>query len=170
MSNPEENVAEMFSDDESKSAVMDAMNDLAEQVAIKNQKVKDLDEQLKSERKLLDDMKRSLGEMLYANNCKNGHKFDNGLYPKPYISTKIFKQAGVTDEQLFDWLRGNDCGDIIKPAVHWQTMNATLKTRIAAGHDLPDDIFNISSEQTMKFVGNGHVKFLANNAEPPAAK
>jgi hypothetical protein len=155
----ETNISDMFQDDQNQG-VMDAMGELAATIATSMAKYKADEQQLKDDKKLLDSMKTKLAEMMVANNCKNGHKFDNGCFVKPFVSTKIFKQAGVSDEALFAWLNGEELGDIIKPTVNWQTMNAALKERMASGKDLPDAMFNVSSEQTMKFSGNGHIKFL----------
>lgn len=159
---PETNISELFSDDESKDRTMDAMGEMAADIAVKSQALKEVEGCVKEMTQILNEMKQKLGEMLLANNCKNGHKFDNGCYAKPLAKTKIYKAKGVTDEQLHQFLKDNDMGDIIVDYVHWQTMNATLKEFMSLnGGSLPSETFNVTTEQTMKFVGNGHVKYLA---------
>jgi hypothetical protein len=218
-----ENIADMFNDD-TNQGVMDTMGELAADIAVKQASLKEVEACVKDMKKILEASKTKLAEMMIANNCKNGHKFDNGCFVKPFTQTKVFKAAGVSDEQLFEYLASHDMGDIIKPAVNWQTMNATLKeymslpkkkvlyddpakrwskgevgvvmpcdsekydyllyfgtlkdvelpggkkgdfrrefyfmhNEVAKAEELPE-IFNVSNEQTMKFSGNGHIKFL----------
>lgn len=151
-------IEKLFSGDDN-DVIMAKMSNLTEQTLVKQELVKNLEGQVKMEKELLGTMKAQLAEMMQANNCKNGHKFDNGIFPRPFTQTKIYKAKGVTDEQLHEWLKDNDLGDIIRPTVPWQTMNATLKKEIEAGKRLPD-IFNITTEQSIKFSGNGHIKYL----------
>jgi len=159
MERTEKSIDEMFGT-ETPPGIMDTMSDLAEAIAFEDEKAKALDKQLKDTKEQLDNMKTQLNELMMANNCAEGHKFDNGLYLKPYVRTDVFKAAGVTDEILHEWLRSHDLGGIIKETVWWITLSATMKAEMEQGRDLPE-IFNVATKPSVKFVGNGKVKFLA---------
>jgi len=152
-------IEEMFGA-EAPPGVMDTMAELAEEIAIGDEQYKKLERQLKDRKEHLNNAKEQLHELMVANNCANGHKFDNGLYLKPYVRTDVFKAKGVTDEQLFSWLRENGLGEIIKETVWWNTLSSTMKAEMDQGRSLPD-IFNVANKPTVKFTGNGKVKFLA---------
>ena len=160
----EEIVEDFFDDDEISPGIMTAMSDLAEVIAVTDDNVKILDSQLKDSKAELNAMRTQLNELMMTNNCSNGHKFDNGLYLKPYVKTDIYRAGGVTDEVLFAWLQENGLSSIIKPTVHYATLSATMKAELEQGHDLPE-IFNVSEKHSVKFVGNGKVKFLAERTE-----
>ena len=170
-----ENIEEKFPDEgpddmkamfggEASPEIMDTMSELAEVIAIEDERSKALDRELKDCKEQLDNMKTQLNELMMANNCQNGHKFDNGLFLKPYIRTDVFKAGGVTDEQLHGWLRENDLGSIIKETVWWTTLSATMKAEMEQGRSLPE-IFNVANKPSVKFVGNGKVKFLIERSD-----
>lgn len=159
----EQSIDEMFST-ETPPGIMDAMSELAEGIAIEDDHCKSLDKELKDKKEQLGNMKTQLHELMMANNCAEGHKFDNGLFLKPYVKVDIFKAAGVSDEQLFGWLRENELGGIIKEAVYWTTLSATMKAEMEQGKTLPE-IFNVANKPTVKFVGKGRVQFLAERAD-----
>ena len=112
----EQSIEEMF-DGDAEPGIMDMMQELAEVIAVGDDQCKKLDKELKNRKEKLENVKQQLHELMTENGCKEGHKFDNGLYLKPYVRTDIFKAAGVTDDQLFAWLRQNELGGIIKEAV-----------------------------------------------------
>jgi len=155
----EQSIDEMFAT-ETAPGIMDTMAELAEVIAVEDEKCKRLDTELKERKEQLGNIKQQLHELMMANNCAEGHKFDNGLYLKPFVRTDVFKAAGVTDEQLFEWLRANELGEIIKEAVLWNVLSATMKTEMEQGRSLPE-IFNVANKPSVRFVGNGRVKFLA---------
>ena len=155
----EQSIDEMFGS-ETAPGIMDTMAELAEVIAVEDEKCKRLDTELKDRKEQLENIKQQLHELMMANNCAEGHKFDNGLYLKPFVRTDVFKAAGVTDEQLFEWLRANELGEIIKEAVLWNVLSATMKTEMSLGRSLPE-IFNVANKPSVRFVGNGRVKFLA---------
>lgn len=155
----EQSIDEMFST-ETPPAIMETMSELAEAIAIEDDHCKRIEKELKDRKEQLDNMKTQINELMMANNCANGHKFDNGLFLKPYIRTDVFKAAGVTDEILHEWLRANDLGGIIKETVWWTTLSATMKAEMEQGRSLPE-IFNVANKPSVKFTGNGKVKFLA---------
>jgi len=165
-------VDEMFAA-EATDNVMETMSELAEQIALEDAAVKDLETEISEKKQQLDAAKEQLHNLMVQNNCANGHKFDNGLYLKPKVKTDVFKSKAVPDEQLFDWLRTNNLAEIIKPTVHWLTLSSTMKAEMERGRDLPE-IFNVVNKRTVHFVGNGRAKFLAErqaivNADSPAA-
>jgi len=155
----EQSIEEMFSS-ETSLGIMDTMSELAEAIVIEDEHAKSLERQLKDTKEQVDNMKTQLNELMMANNCAEGHKFDNGLFLKPYVKTDVFKAAGVTDDVLHEWLRANDLGRIIKETVWWTTLSATMKAEMEQGRSLPE-IFLVANRPTVKFVGNGKVKFLA---------
>ena len=140
--------------------VMQTMSNLAEEIAVEDDELKKLESQLNARKTKLDETREQMHELMMANNCANGHKFDNGILIKPKVKTTVFRAKEVSDDTLFDWLRNNNLGDIIKLHVHWQTLSSTMKEEIERGRELPD-LFNIVDKKTVQFAGNGKAKFLA---------
>lgn len=103
----------------------------------------------------LDKIKEDLS-MLMQQNGMEKVSLSNGLTPKAVIKTKYFKQSGVSDDQLFEWLRGNGIDDIIKPTVNFNTMQSTLSNFLG---EIPEDIFNVTEVPTITMYGKS--KFLA---------
>jgi len=97
---------------------------------------------------------------LIVSQCKNGHKFDNGINVKPVLKETVFKAKGVDDETLFEYLSENDLGHIIKPSVHWKTLSSVMVGERELGKDLPKELFYVKEEPVIQFVGNGHIQFL----------
>lgn len=141
--------------------VMAAMAKIAEQIAIEDDELKTIEADLKARKGKLQVTKGVLCDLLIENNCQNGHKFDNGILVKPTIKQEYFCQKEVDEQTMFTWLRANNLGDIIKETVFWQTLNATLKTEVEAGRNVPGEIFNLRETTTIRFAGNGKAKFLA---------
>lgn len=140
--------------------VMEMMSDLVELIAIEDDELKKLERTLNARKEKLDGTRLQMHELLIANNCANGHKFDNGILIKPKIKTTVFRGKEVSDDVLFAWLRENNLDSIIKLAVHYQTLSSTMKEEIERGRELPD-IFNIVDKKTINFAGNGKAEFLA---------
>ncbi len=46
-------------------------------------------------------------------------------------------------EAAFEWLRGNNYGDLIKETVHSATLKAWAKEGLAAGRELPEGVFKV---------------------------
>ena len=160
-------VDEMFVS-ETSDDVMGAMAKLAEEIAIEDEAIKALDSEVIQRKAALDEAKRQQYELMVANNCANGHKFDNGILLAPVLKINVFKAAGVSDDQQQNWLKQHGLGDIIKPTVNWNTFSSTMKAWVAQGNNLPE-IFNVVEKPTVIFRGPGKKQFLVNRAATPSA-
>jgi hypothetical protein len=158
MSNTQESgvadILDMFNTDEApdNKTVLDEMGRMAEELATLNAKIKDLEE-LKSR---ADEIKDKLGRMMFENNCANGHKFDNGIFPKPSKATQYYKKTD--DDIVLKWFLDNELGD--PRAIHFQKMQGLVKAHIELGNTIPDTLFTSSVKYTVKLSGNGHIKWL----------
>lgn len=162
------NVSEMFGS-ETESLERTAAQ-LAEFIAIEDDAVSRLKHELTERTENLDACKEQLATVLNQAGLQS-IKLESGLSPAVAEKTQYFKAAGVDDPILFVWLRDNDLGDIIKPTVHFGTLQSTLKAFVDGGGVLPE-IINVSTKLTIRM--NGKAKFLAaraagRNAETPAA-
>ena len=155
----EQSIDEMFAT-ETAPGIMDTMAELAEVIAVEDEKCKRLDTELKERKEQLGNIKQQLHELMMANNCAEGHKFDNGLFVKPYVKVDVWRAGGVTDEMLFAWLRDNKLDSIIKETVNVKTLSATMKIEMSLGRNLPE-IFNVACKPTTQFAGKGTASFLA---------
>jgi len=155
----EQIIDNMFEID-TQNSLLQEWEKLAEFIVVESDSIAREEQKIKDRKTNLDAIKQQLAEQMFANGAANGHKFDNGINIKPRTKTKVFKASGVDDETMFNWLKQHDLGDIIKPYVHWNTLNATINAELDAGHEVPKEIFNITHETTVSPVGNGHKKFL----------
>jgi hypothetical protein len=154
-------IAAMFEGDSS----TDAIAELAERIVYLEEEIGSIDkEQVKRKESLLG-LKASLAELLVQNGMESC-KLENGLNPKHKTVVKVFKGAGVTDDVLFSWLNEHNLEGIIKPTVHWGTLNKTMLEWAGEGNELPE-IFNMQSTPSVTMYGKS--KFLANKAEASAA-
>ena len=149
-------IDKMFAPDEADVAAQ--ISELAEHVAIEDNAISTLDREIKDRKQKLDEAKNTLAEILIQAGLQS-IKLDGGLSPKVVHKRKYFKQAGITDEQLFSWLELRKLGDIIKPTVHFQTLQSTLKVFEEQGNLIPDNIFNITDYNSVTLYGKS--KFLA---------
>lgn len=153
------NVDKMFST-ETPGEVMLQMSSLAEKLAINDEEIKGLDKKLRSMKAETEVDKEQMHQLMMANNCAQGHKFDSLIYLKPKIKEDVFKNKEIENDVLFAWLTEHGLGDIIKPSVQWQTLSSTMKEYMNSGNKLPE-ILNLVQKRTVHFVGNGKAKFLA---------
>ena len=86
-------------------------------------------------------------------------KLDSGLFPCLETKQRISKRKEITVEKLSIWLLENDLYDIIRPTVHPATLQSTLEGFIAAGNELPENIFSQFEQVVIRF--NGRTKFLS---------
>ena len=89
---------------------------------------------------------------------QTGVKLESGLFPRLETKQRIAKRKEVKAEQLYIWLVENGIGDIVKPTVHHRTLQTTLEGFIAAGNELPSEMFNQFEQTVIRF--NGRTKFL----------
>jgi hypothetical protein len=131
------------------------------------------DAALKDRKENLDRCKTQLAQLLQQAGLES-IKLEGGLIPRAKIVRKYFKQSGITDEQLFGWLAHNDLAGIIKPYVHFQTLQGTLKDFEGQGNIIPTELFNVIDTPTVTLYGKS--KYLATQflnsgtAEPSAAQ
>jgi hypothetical protein len=131
---------------------------LAEQIAIEDDALTQLDRELKARKAKLDQAKEDLARLLMSNGL-DSVKLSNGLNPQAKVTRKYFKSSGVTDEQLYQWLAGQSLDDIIRPYVPWQTLQATLKDHETQGYEIPGTIIQTKDQPTIRM--GGKTKFLA---------
>jgi len=137
-------------------AIEKKIESMAVFIAVEDEAVKQASDALSERKNNLDQVKADLAMLMRQNGIEK-LSLTNGLTPKATVSRKYFKQSGVSDEQLFDWLKSNDLGDIIKPSVHFKTLQGTLKNFTG---EIPDAIFNVSDVPSITMYGKS--KFLAN--------
>ncbi len=89
---------------------------------------------------------------------QTGVKLESGLFPRLETKQRISKRKEIEAEIMYGWLAFNGLGDIIKPTVHHGTLQTTLEGFIAAGNELPDDLFNQFEQVVIRF--NGRTRFL----------
>jgi len=130
---------------------------LAEGIAIDDDRLEQLKGEVRTLEETVKDRKRELA-MLLISNGMDSIKLANGLNPKAKTIRKYFKAAGVTDEQLHAWLETEGLGGIIKPTVHFQTLQSTLAQYEDQNHVVPHSIFTVSDEPTVTMYGKS--KFL----------
>jgi hypothetical protein len=130
---------------------------LADWIVREDAKLEEIEADLKKRKAVLEESKTQLATMILQSG-QGGFDVPGGLHPKAKIVTKYFKASEVTDEQLFAWLTENNLGGIIKPTVHFQTMQSTLKEFIEQGGKLPE-IFNVVDTPTVTMFGKS--KYLA---------
>ena len=94
-------------------------------------------------------------------------KLDSGLFPCLETKQRISKRKEIDNEELFDWLYYNGLEDIIKPTVHHGTLQTTLEGFIAAGNELPENIFSQFEQVVIRF--NGRSRFLQEQNHDPSS-
>jgi hypothetical protein len=133
-----------------------ATKELAEHIAIEDDAVSQLEAEFKDRKERLKEAKTKLAEILIQAGMESV-KLSSGLSPKVKIKRRFYQQQGITEEDLFNWLRKNQLGTIIKPHVNFNTLQATIKEYELQGN-IVDDIFTISNEPTVTMYGKS--KFL----------
>ena len=151
-------IDKLFTDDSSIEATAAKM---AEAIAIEDDALTALDAELKRRKAALHRQKTQLADLMIGAGV-DSLKLANGLTPSVALKRKFFKAQGVTDERLHQWLRTAGLGSIIKEAVHFNSLQSTMKAREEAAGDIPSDIFNIKDERTVRMHGKS--KFLARHA------
>ena len=139
------------------------LNDLAplvEELVVLENKRKALEAEAASIKKKCDRIMSSLYSAFLVSNCKNGHKFDNGVNIRPILKETVFRAQGVDEESMLEYLSEIGLGHIIKPTVHWKTLSTVMLGERELGRELDSEMFTVKAEQRVQFVGNGHIKFL----------
>jgi hypothetical protein len=92
-----------------------------------------------------------------------GVKLESGLFPRLETKQRISKRKEIEAEQLYIWLVENGIGDIVRPTVHPKTLQSTLEGFIAAGNELPSEMFNQFEQTVIRF--NGRTNFLTQETQ-----
>jgi len=139
---------------------METLKDMAEEVAIMAGRIADLKAELytltvdsgpnKGTGKF-DIASKALHLAMVSNHCEEGHKFKNGLFPKPFTKVDYFKRGDVDGADMLQWLRNNDLGDNIVETVPWNRLSSVLKSEVALGHEVPTEIFVKKETPTVRF-------------------
>ena len=130
---------------------------MAEEIAIEDDALEHLADELKTRKEKLDNRKTELAQLMMQAGM-DSMKLESGLSPKAKIDRKFYKAGGVSDDGLMEWLKGVGLGDIIKPTVKFYTMQSALRLHEEQGHELPSTIFNVVSRPTVILYGKS--KFL----------
>jgi len=149
----ETQVEEMFGTQT--KAIEKKIESMAIFIAVEDEAVKQASGALSERKSNLDQVKADLAMLMRQNGIEK-LSLTNGLTPKAVIKRKYFKQSGISDEQLFDWLKDNGLDDIIKPTVNFNTMQSTLSNFTG---EIPEAVFNVSDVPSITMYGKS--KFLA---------
>lgn len=144
------------------SKIMDSMAELAGDFVAELADFNIKTQSLKDQKKELDSMREQLATLMFDNQCgsDSGHKFDNGILLKASRTQQFTKAAGVTEEELFDFLKDRNLDGIIKPVIHWKTLSSTMVAELALGNEVPESMFKKKIILSVSPAGNGHIKFL----------
>jgi len=130
---------------------------LAEAIAIEDDALDQLDREMKRRKAALDEQKETLATLMLQAGVTS-LKLTSGLNPLAKVERKYFKASGIGDDELFAWLREAGLDAIIKPSVHFQTLQATVAEFVEGGGQLPA-ILRAVDRKTIRM--NGKSKFLA---------
>ena len=130
---------------------------LAEHIVIEEDKIDQLETGLKTRKEKLAEAKEQLASLLMQAGLES-IKLESGLNPKVRINRRYYRQAGLGDEELFAWLAANQLDGIIKPTVHFGTLQSAMKEYEEQGNTPPENIFNTVDQRTVTMYGKS--KFL----------
>ena len=136
-------ILDMFKADEA------PLSAIAEEVVALEAQIEALDSKAKTLRDELIKKMESAGQ--------DAFKTANGLSVSLNRTTKISKAPEADDNAIFDWLRSNRYGDIIKTVVDARTLSKTLSVHIDQGQPLPQSLFNQTQITALRF--NNRSKF-----------
>ena len=135
---------------------MDILEELSIAIVDLEQEIETLEATVKDRKATLAETQKQLCELLIQQRL-DGVKLTCGLSPRPKIRTDYFKASGTSDEQLLEWLKDKGLGGIIKPYVHFQTLQATLREYVDSGGTVPPIL---TERPVMTVVMGGRSKFL----------
>ena len=139
------------------SSIEKAAAQLADFIVREENDVEKLDAALKERKDNLDKCKTQLAQLLQQAGLES-IKLEGGLTPRAKIVRKYYTHADITDMVLFKWLKKNSLNGIIKPHIHFQTLQKTLKEFECQGNIIPDELFNVTDTPTV--VMHGKSKYL----------
>lgn len=99
-----------------------------------------LEEETKENNAHIDSMKKEIADLMVESECPRISRkgFTYSLQQKTRYSKK-----GGADEQLFEILRENGLGDIIKETVNAQTLQSTISSMVEEQGELPEDFVEV---------------------------
>jgi len=134
------------------TTINEQIGTLAEAVATEMDAVDRLKKEHTRRKDALDAEKERLSNMLTDAGMKSC-ALECGLTPVAKTNRKYFKAQGVDDPTLHGWLHAHELGDVIIPYVHYQTLQATLKSYEEMGGEIDDSVFNVSNVPTITMRG-----------------
>lgn len=143
-------LGDMFASDNEDTT--EQIREMAEGIALEMYEVENLYKEHSRRKEGLDAAKEQLNQILQEAGMESC-KLACGLNPRTKTNTRIFKATGQDDQSLFDWLRNNNLGDIIKETVHHGTLNSTMKEYEDQGNELPESMFQVSVRPTITMGG-----------------
>jgi hypothetical protein len=154
-------ILDMFKDDAQEKTFMDEMSKMSEDLAVMVAEIK----RLKELEKKAKELKESLGIKMFQHNCANGHKFDNGIFPKPSRETSYYVIG--EEGEVLKWLNEQELGDPRR--IHFQALQGLIRGHVDLGKPVPEKLFTSSLNYSVSFSGNGHIKYVndrtRNNSE-----
>jgi len=135
--------------------------ELAEWVATEDDALGAISEELTRRGKELDLAKEQLCSLLMAAGL-HSIKLESGLSPAVQINRKFYKASGVDDDRLFAFLKQHSLDGIIKPTVHFGTLQSTMREFEEQGNVLPPDVINAVDVRTVRM--NGKTQYLSQKA------
>ena len=130
------------------------IKELAEGIVLTEEKIKHLEKYIANQRGALIFLMQQAGQ--------TGVKLDSGLFPRLETKQRISKRKEVAADGLHGWLAKHDLSDIIKPTVHHGTLQTTLEGFIAAGNELPPEMFSQFEQVVVRM--NGRTQFLKDHS------
>ena len=156
MSEEQINTEEMFGGDEVNT--QELIRELAEWIATEMDATDKLGKEMIRRKEALDAAKEKLNHTLTEAGMKSC-KLECGLNPSAKTDTRYYPVAGINSPEFFDWLKENELADIIKPTVHFQTAQSTLKAYEEQGNEVPEAVVKKSLVYTIRM--NGKAAYLA---------
>lgn len=102
--------------------------------------------------KIFEAVKGDMIDYLVSRGQKSSAKYD-GIgqvsLNKPTIRAYVLKE---NEESLFEFLRANNYGSVIKPTLHPSTMNAVVGEMLRNGIKVPEYV-NIDEVRVIRFLG-----------------
>ena len=145
------NTDEMFGGDDN-SITVQILSELSEFIALEMDAVSKLEAERIKRSDIVKRAKEKLHLLLKESGLKSA-PFESGLYPLPTTSEKYKRASGVTDEELFSWLRKENLQNIIKLTVHSGTLQSTIRDHVGLGHEIPENIIRHWSELSVTMRG-----------------
>jgi hypothetical protein len=130
---------------------------LAEEMEALKDVITEMDSDLKDQRKRYDEIRKALipeemERVKLVNDAGKG-SFTLASGGKIHLTNDLFASYFKANEAaVFEWLKEQGHGDLIKQTVHPATLKAFAKEQTADGTTLPEELFNIAPFTYAKLV------------------